>query len=146
VNQFPVGPGIRSFASSSSVTPQRNRRSKLLTREAVNSQSSHVHSDLYERSVNKREARSSEIIALAHGARRQSLLTLILVMSGFLARLAHENVGGRDRDRTGDPLLAKIARAKNQQLTRSATNCYEMLQVQRSLAVRVGSQVAGSTR
>jgi len=40
-------------------------------------------------------------------------------------------VGGRDRDRTGDPLLAKIARTKNQQLTPCAMKYYGMLQVQR---------------
>jgi len=44
-------------------------------------------------------------------------------------------IGGRDRDRTGDPLLAKIGRTKNQQLTRRAMNCYRVLQVQQATAV-----------
>ena len=40
-------------------------------------------------------------------------------------------VGGRGRDRTSDPLLAKIVRSKNQQLTPCAMKCYRVLQVQR---------------
>jgi len=37
-----------------------------------------------------------------------------------------EEFGGRGRDRTGDPLLAKIGRTKNQQLTGAAMNCREL--------------------
>jgi hypothetical protein len=40
-----------------------------------------------------------------------------------------EQFGGRDRDRTDDPLLAKIGRAKNQQVTPSAMEYYGLLQV-----------------
>jgi hypothetical protein len=40
-------------------------------------------------------------------------------------QLSHlREVGGRDRDRTGDPLLAKIGRTRNRPLTWSAMERY----------------------
>ena len=58
--------------------------------------------------------------------------------SAYQIRILKGENGGRGRDRTGDPLLAKIGRTKNQALTRSATKCYKLLQVLRSKALVFG--------
>ena len=67
-------------------------------------------------------------ISLRFGIPAENSLRAPAVEAGAQPRSPQmiEKIGGRDRDRTGDPLLAKIGRTKNQQVSEMSRQLAQM--------------------